>query len=303
MNFLSKLLLLLFLLFPFSQVQASCPTAKIHVEPQVSPKFYRIVNGKKQGVRYSLKSSILQLKYPGAEKLLCETLPKPKKALFLLVDQTLSYNEEFIEEVKSKVLPWLKPGRFVEIIVFSSNSGGKYTKPVLKLLMDPEIPEDKLIIKYIFAYQRFHSEILNAQRMTVEIYLKKAMEEGDPSIPKSNIVETLKRVSSYVKEFPAEEKTVLIVSDMLQNSDVTSFYYRNGVRLINPTKELKKVEDAGLVGDFGEARIFVIGLGYLNGKKYLGKKLINLKKFWKAYFEKSNGRVVEIGTPFLLRDL
>jgi hypothetical protein len=300
-NFLSKLLLLLFLLFPFSQVQASCPTAKIHVEPQVSPKFYRIVNGKKQGVRYPLKPSILQLKYPGAEKLLCETLPKPKKALFILVDQTLGYDEEFIEEVKSKVLPWLKPGRFVEIITFSSNSGGKYTKSVLKLLMDPEIPENELIIRYLRPYQCLHPELLVAQKKTVEVYLERTMKEGNPSIPKSNIIETLKRVSYYVKEFPAEEKTVLVVSDMLQNSDITSFYYRNGVRLINPARELKKVEDAGLIGDFGGARIFVIGLGY--NKKYLNKRKINLEKFWKAYFEKSNGRVVEIGTPFLLGDL
>jgi len=302
LKFFLRLAFLILVAF-ISAARASCPTAEIQIEPQLSPKLYRIVNGKKQEIRYPLRPLILQLKYPGAEELLCETLPKPRKALFILIDQTLAYDEEFVEEVKSKVLPWLRPGRFVEIIVFSSDSGGKYTRSILRLLMDPEVPEEKLLIRHLHTYQRFHPEVLRAQKKTVEVYLKRAMEEGDPDIPKSNIVETLKRVSSYVKEFPAEEKTVLVVSDMLQNSDVTSFYYRNGVRLVNPARELKKVEEAGLLGDFGGARIFVIGLGYLNGKKYLGKKLINLKKFWKAYFEKSGGRVVEIGTPFLLRDL
>ena len=265
------------------------------------------IGGRVEEKRYLLKPAILN--YPNGENLLCRVLPYPKKALFILVDETLAYDENFKKKLISKVLPWLKPGRYIEIITFSSDTKGNYTDTVLKLIVDPEIPEFALISKYKKDYQKLHSRLLAVQKETVRTYLEESLNKGNPQIPKSDIIETLYRVSSHIKNFKSDDKIVLVVSDMLQNSDVTSFYYRGHIRSIDPKDEIEKVRKEGLFGDFGGAKIYVMGLGYFwtgeRGKKekYLGRKLLRLEKFWNDYFKNSNGRVVEIGVPMLLKDI
>jgi hypothetical protein len=100
----------------------------------------------------------------------------------------------------------------------------------------------------------------------------------------------------------------LIVFDMLENSSVSSFYSDKGssVRKIGPAKELKLVAENDLFRDFGGAKVYVIGTGLLpddatKAKKYRDPKTMQaLASFWKNYFEKLNGNLVELGQPVLL---
>jgi len=295
--------------------KTTCFTLKIDFKPTLSPPIPIKVKkyNKTEKKRFLLKPSILQLEklsgLEGGEALLCEVLPYPKESLFIIIDQTVKFDKEFIHELQAKVRHWLKPGRYVEIITFSSSTKGNYKSSRLRLLMDPDIPEEKLIIRYENLYKSMHNILLKVQRLTVLEFLKEVLKENDPRIPRSDIVETLSDVSHYVSDFQSEKKIVLIISDMLENSDITSFYYRGHIRDINPSIELKKIEQAGLIGDFGGATIYVIGLGYFwggeKGKKegYLGSKLFHLKKFWTMYFKRSNAHIGELGTPMILKEL
>lgn len=97
---------------------------------------------------------------------------------------------------------------------------------------------------------------------------------------------------------------------MLENSSVTSFYANQAVRQINADKELKLVADNQLYGDFGGARVYVIGAGLLaeDAKHPKGiyrstQTMQALSKFWTGYFQKSNAELVEFGQPALLNPI
>jgi hypothetical protein len=119
---------------------------------------------------------------------------------------------------------------------------------------------------------------------------------------------SLKAISTKVNKSTARNKVVLIVSDMLENSSVSSFYANKGqsVNRIDPVKEMKTAEENRLFGDFNGAKVYVIGAGLLpedskKGKSYRDPKTMQaLSVFWKSYFDKSNAQLVELGQPALL---
>lgn len=88
-------------------------------------------------------------------------------------------------------------------------------------------------------------------------------------IAKSDIFYALKDFASGIKDYEAKRKIVILASDMLENSAITSFYGKNAVRGIDSVKELAKVEKEGLITDFGETEVYVIGVGLTANQKKL----------------------------------
>jgi hypothetical protein len=121
---------------------------------------------------------------------------------------------------------------------------------------------------------------------------------------------SLKELSSRIRQSTAREKIVFLVSDMLENSGISSFYASKNVRAIEPAVELKKAQEAQVVGDFGGARVFVLGAGLVQGNaggknKDIGvyrnpKAMSALRQFWDTYFEASHAVLAEFGAPALL---
>jgi hypothetical protein len=80
----------------------------------------------------------------------------------------------------------------------------------------------------------------------------------------------------------------------------------NAVRRIDPQAEMKKATAAGLIGDFGGARVYVVGAGLLTGDAKLKnvyrdpQTMSALKQFWTLYFKQSNASIGEFGEPALL---
>lgn len=245
--------------------------------------------------------------------MVCEIYPHPRTALFVLIDQTVGFSKDFAERSLRKIISRLKPGNFIEVISFSSSVRGHYTKIAVKGMIDPNLSEDlynRLPIKYIKLLKILHKKQILISKAIIAREARKVFQLSNRSIPKSEIVTTLKEVSNYIRNFKADKKIVLIISDMLENSDITSFYYKGHIRKINPLLELKKIKKAGFLSDFGGATVYVIGLGYYwkgeSGKResYLGgEKLMRLKKFWELYFTESNAKVGEIGTPLILGEI
>lgn len=124
---------------------------------------------------------------------------------------------------------------------------------------------------------------------------------GTNDIAKSDILYALKDFAkSVIAPLNAKRKIVILASDMLENSAITSFYANNAVRQIDSNKELSIVAKNDLFGDFGGAEVFIIGAGISSKKSYVNPKMLaSLTNFWQEYFAKSNATLKNIGTPAL----
>jgi hypothetical protein len=133
-----------------------------------------------------------------------------------------------------------------------------------------------------------------------------ALTGSSGSLANSDILLTLREVSAAIAADPAPDKALFLASDGLENSAVASFYRHGAIRDIDPARELARAQAAGLMGNFGGAKIFVIGGGLPppGHTPYEGPELLrHLAEFWTRYFQLSSATLVEFGEPALLRPL
>lgn len=99
-------------------------------------------------------------------------------------------------------------------------------------------------------------------------------------LPQTAILETLSFVNQVMSADAATDKRIMIFSDMIQNSDLISFY-----KLGKETSDqlVTKVKTAGLVFNFGGANAYVAGVGGTQSDKQARQT----EDFWRNYFSKS----------------
>ena len=98
---------------------------------------------------------------------------------------------------------------------------------------------------------------------------------------------------------------VILVSDMLEHSTITSFYLNRDIRTIDPEIELARADSATVFGDFGGARVIVIGAGLLPPDVDAGRTrntatLAALRQFWTEWFRRSKATLSDYGQPDLV---
>lgn len=244
-------------------------------------------------------------------------LPSPsteiKLELFVLVDQTTILDDQLKQQVADQVRPFLSSGNSFSFLTFSSYSQGKYTQLVVTGVLEQKLTmvmrndvSKPLLSKHDLCMTRQPQIASQAAGAA----LKFSFDGTSNDLAKSDIFASLKDISGKVRQSPANSKIVLLVSDMLENSSISSFYQNQSVRRINPEKELQLVADNKMFGDFGGARVFVIGAGLLSedarSKKGIYREpqtMSALKNFWSIYFEKSNAQLIEFGQPALLNPI
>ncbi|WP_426195924.1 hypothetical protein [Massilia sp. DWR3-1-1] len=234
--------------------------------------------------------------------------------LFILVDQTTLFDATLQQQVADNVRLFMGPGNAFSIMTFSAFSQGRYAQVVsagnIEAAIGAGLRDDiskPLLNKFDACAKRQPQIAMQA----IGTALRTAFAGANPDLAKSDVMASFKSMSSRVKNSPASRKIVLIASDMLENSSVSSFYDGKGmsVKNVDPAREIKLAADNDLFGDFGGARIYVIGAGLLSddakkGSKYRDPKTMrSLINFWNQYFQKSNAAVVEIGQPALLNNI
>ena len=130
-----------------------------------------------------------------------------------------------------------------------------------------------------------------------------ALKNLNPKIPKTELLGSLKQLSKkLVVPNEAVHKTVLLISDGMENSKVTSFYHKNNIKNIKPLATIAKLRRKGMIGFWKDADIYMYGTGLMpDKKKYADPKVVmNLKHFWERYFIEGGAKTAEIGTPELL---
>lgn len=235
-------------------------------------------------------------------------------ALFVMIDQTTLLDLKLKQLVADNIKPFLLPSNSFSIVTFSAYTQGHYTELVvsgkLDAALDPAMRND-ISKPVLVKFDHCVNQQLPQAAHLVGGALRTAFENATSDIAKSDVLAGIKAVSSMVQNSKARNKIVLIVSDMLENSSITSFYSDKGqsVRKIDPAKELKLVEENRLFGNFEGARVYVVGAGLLGddaqkAKRYRDPKTMqSLASFWKSYFDKSNGQLVEFGEPALLNPI
>jgi hypothetical protein len=238
----------------------------------------------------------------------------PERELFVVVDQTTLLDEKLKRSVLENVWGFLGPNTAFTVVSFSAFSQGRYTEVVSSGRIEAPISgkeRDAISEKLLKGFDACMSSQLSWAKKHAAEAVQKSMANASTQLAKSDILAALKDLSSRVKASPAGEKVVFLVSDMLENSSVSSFYAPgNRVRKIDPAKELTHAEKAGMVSDFGSAKVHVLGAGLvppasdthdISASYRDAQTMTALNEFWAAYLKKSNATLEQFGAPALLK--
>ena len=233
------------------------------------------------------------------------------KELFVFIDQTTPLDEELKQSVIQNSVANVNYGNAFTVAKFSAFVQGNYAGVVNSAQLDWPLKEDirnDTPKKLLQGYDKCMKAQVGYAKKTLDDSISQTFGATTNTIVRSDILKSLQELAkNTVKTSTAKQKTVFIVSDMLENSSITSFYYKNGVKKIDPASELKIVEANKMLADFGGANVYVLGAGLVPStskvasETYRDPKTMNaLQEFWKMYFKKSNAKLIEFGQPALL---
>jgi len=233
-----------------------------------------------------------------------------QRAFFIVLDETVVLDDTLKRSLWELVRPVIGPGTEVSVYRFSAYSQGKYLDVVASGLLEAPLParlRDDISVPKLKTFDACMTGQAQFGLNLARNAIGKVLADSTFDLAKSDIDGSLFALAKVVKDSKAPVRTVLLVSDMLENSTVSSFYQNKGVRNIDPAAELKKVEAAKLFGDFGGANVYVMGAGLIQavpGAKSAQyrdtKTMSSLQQFWTGYFERSNAKLEAFGSPALL---
>ena len=230
------------------------------------------------------------------------------RAYFLLVDQTVVFDASLKQTIVTATRMNMRLSTQFTVATFSAFVGDHYTDIVVAgrtdgLLSQAE-RDDTSKPKLRNLDLCMSREIDYAKRVS-EAALEKSFGGASAEIARSDILATLYDFATHVVHpSDAKAKTLVIASDMLENSSLSSFYSHRAVRKLDPQAELAKVRAQGLIPDLAGVRIFVVGAGLLDpqsaGTYRDPQTMLSLEGFWSAYFKEAHAQLVEFGKPQLL---
>lgn len=232
------------------------------------------------------------------------------RELIVVIDKTLQLPKELQESAYQHVLRFVQPGDSIRLYQFSAYLAGHYfSMPFAGRLERPIVGNTRSSISMNLLKQ-LDACLERQQQFFRTTFGQKMLENfggASTDIARSEIFAALKQIGNDAGSHEASERVVLLISDMLENSDFTSFYSKQRVRDIKPEEELSKVEKQGLFADLRGARVFVLGAGLVSQEtKYgyrSGKTMFALERFWREYFARSNASLQAFGAPALTTDL
>jgi hypothetical protein len=234
--------------------------------------------------------------------------PTIEKELFILVDQTTPLDKNIMIYTYKNMMKFIKNGYAVTIASFSANSNGKYTDVAysgkLEALLADNSKHD--ISKKVL---RKYQSCMNGQYKYAKKKATKALvgvlKGANKNLPHSDILKSLDDISKHIiAPSKANAKTVLLVSDMIEHSSITTFYAKGRIKKINADKELSKIKSSGSIANFSGADMYVIGAGIVGKKGYRDAKTLKmLSNFWEKYFASTQANLKAFGTPMLLENV
>ena len=237
--------------------------------------------------------------------------PDPERAVFVVVDQTTGLDDRLRVTVRDNLRRLLGPGTSYTIATFSAYGRGNYAQIAASGEFEAPLGEEARSGESMRRLEQLDGCLSRqGEEKTAEALrdLDRAMLASAQAFTHSEIMASLGQLSQAVRASPAREKMVILVSDLLEHSDGTTFYRDRGLRLIDPQAELRRAQESGLVADFGDAAVAVVGAGLLapgsGGDAVRNRPALHaLRSFWQAWFERSNAEIAQYGEPDLVTPL
>lgn len=233
----------------------------------------------------------------------------PKRSLTVVIDQTLPLPQALRQSVSDKVLRFLEPGDKLNIISFSALFEENYTDLTFTGSLDPALPREaqsSIGKRTLKKFDICNIKQTNFVKKIVPAKLAAAFKGGTSDLPNTELVGSLHEIgSSVITNDNSEEKILLIVSDMLENSSTVSFY-RGGMKKALPVeKYVSTFKEKSLIPDLAGVKVYVMGAGTLpEGGKYRSQEyMLSLKQFWTRWASDAGASMEGWGQPSLMQDL
>jgi len=228
------------------------------------------------------------------------------KALYILVDQTMPLSATMRTNLNKLLEQHPRSGELVRVARFAPNIKGQYTDLLYEGVRDSH-PSEAYLYHLRDEDNRALLKCLKENEKQLKQQFNSALLHGmgiiNTSLPKTEILHALKRLSETVLiNDDIDDKTVLIISDGMENSEVTSFYHRKRIKKINADSEMRKVVKHHLLADWRGAKVYMFGLGNMSDQRRHVKpsQLAPLQQFWQNYFSAGGAIIRELGTPAIL---
>ena len=231
-----------------------------------------------------------------------------EKELFILVDQTTPLDKNMMIYTYKNMMKFIKNGYAVTIASFSANSNGKYTDVAYSGTLESLLPDNAkhdIAKKVLRKYQGCMNGQYKFAKKKATKALVGVLKGANKKLPHSDIIKSLDDISKHIiSASKASHKVVLLVSDMIEHSSITTFYTKGNLKKVNADKELAKVKSSGHLANFSGADVYVIGAGIIGKNGYRdAKTLKSLTTFWENYFSLTHANLKAFGTPMLLEDV
>lgn len=225
--------------------------------------------------------------------------------LYVLVDQTLLFSVDFQKHVNAKIQGFLAPGNRVTLISFSALAADRYSEIRLHARMDVPLSTDARYAIPKRDLRKLDTCIdrqRGAARRQTAFALKRIFDGASAELPRTQLLSNLVHLTERVipRTRTTDQVSVLVVSDMMENSEALTFYRRGTLGAINPAEALKQVQDAGLTAKFDGLELYVVGALYGLADEYVpASRIDGLRDFWRSYVQGAGGALIEFGTPYL----
>lgn len=234
--------------------------------------------------------------------------PLIERGLLVVVDNTVELDRALQEESFEKILRFMGEGDRVVIVSFSAYVNDQYTRIRADARLDRVLSRDAAFTVPKLKLKELKRCLAGQKRSLARVVgttLEAVYAESSNDLPNTELVATLAKTSREVlPTLEAGETYLLIVSDMMEHSDVTSFYRAGHIRTIDPESEMRKVDASGVEAVYPGTAVYVIGAGYTGTGKYRSAKAMRaVEDFWRLYVERAGGRLESFGIPSMFGEI
>jgi len=232
----------------------------------------------------------------------------PEAELFVFIDETTVLDNSLKQQAIDRATEFLKENRRFTVGRFSAFVQGHYADLVSDGYMQPDLTSGQrngLPRPKVKDFDTCRLAQTMEARQGIGYTMLDIMNGATNDIVRSDIMTSLKTFSASVAASSATRKVVFVVSDMLENSSIASFYEKNGLGRVGDDV-LRNAEKADAFGDFAGADVYVLGAATFAltdkaaAKSYHEpQRLERLEKFWRDWFARSKAHVVFFGEPTL----
>jgi hypothetical protein len=217
----------------------------------------------------------------------------------IIFDRTVVFPKAGIADIIKRTVESVHAGDHVQLFSLSSLTASEFIKEHLDLWFDVPASQSDLETKIpaskISLAQRCFGNQLSLGKMKLTTQLQSLMDAPLADALQSEILNALSSISRESMAQSKRDKRILVLSDMLENSDVINFYHPLLPGNVQTALDNAKANE--LLGRFEGAHIYVRGAAMVvEGHKPMSTKArALLRHFWEKWIQISGGELVSWG--------